>query len=130
VPERYRQEQGFVIGIRNDSDWTQTILGGDPNWAVGDYPAQFAVAGGRYVEQTGQWNDQTRWDLPASIPPHSYRLLRVLWVSYMCVRPGDENTITDLLLRVRVGQITRTEDVQLHTLAFALSGTKASACGF
>ena len=27
VPARYRQEQGFIVNIVNDSDWTQTILG-------------------------------------------------------------------------------------------------------
>jgi len=131
APERYRQEQGFIVGIYNESDWTQTIVAGYPDVQPGDLSARLAVAGGPYVEHTGQWNDQTRWDLPASIPPHSYRLLRVLWVSYMCTQPGNETTIADLVLQVRVGLITRTEDLPLHTTAFALSGTKASAsaCG-
>jgi len=58
--------------------------------------------------------------------------LRVLWISYMCAQPGDETTIMYLLLRVRVGRMTRSEDVPLQTTtAFALTGTKASAsaCG-
>ena len=27
IPERYGQWQGFAIGIFNDSDWPQTVLG-------------------------------------------------------------------------------------------------------
>jgi hypothetical protein len=36
VPERYRQRQGFVVSIFNDSDWTQTILGPEPDALTGD----------------------------------------------------------------------------------------------
>jgi hypothetical protein len=76
----------------------------------------------------GSWDSQTRWDLPGSIPPHSIRLLRVLWVSDICNAPGGQTIITDLYLRVRVGIVTRTEDLQL-TQAWAIQGNKASSCG-
>jgi hypothetical protein len=74
----------------------------------------------------GNWSAKTRWDLPGSIPPHSYRLLRILWTSRVCNTPGGSTIIQDVTLRVRVGLITRTEDLQLQT-AWAITGTSRSS---
>jgi hypothetical protein len=129
VPERVHQRQGFVISIRNDSDWTQTIVGFDPKYDIGSLdPMSVAVASGPGVADGG-WDPRQpiQWTFPAAIPPHSLRVLRVLWTSDMCLSPGSSVGLSDLWFRVRVGLITRTEDVQLLT-TWALSGTKASNC--
>ncbi len=128
VPERYGQWQGFVVGVENDSDWTQTILGLDQNVEGMSMQWSLDVGSGLYADEGGSWTSQTRWDLPGSIPPHSVRLLRVLWVSDVCDGPGGQTIITDLSLRVRVGIVARTENLQLG-LAWALQGNKASDCG-
>jgi len=126
VPERFGQQQGFVVGIYNDSDWTQTIIGPDLSEEAPDWQLSLAVDTSSDADHD-VWDSQTHWVLPASIPPHSDGLLRVLWISRMCNPPNSEMFITGLYLRVRVGLITRTEDLQLNG-AFALSGTKASSC--
>ena len=119
--------------IHNNSDWTQTIVGLGGAWAQsGPFsPVLLAVGSDPVVDEGGAWSDRTHWDLPGSIPPHSYRLLRILWTSRICNCPGGSTIIQDVTLRVRVGLITRTEDLQLQT-AWAITGTStsspASAC--
>jgi len=130
APERYRQRQGFVVSISNDSDWTQTILGPEPDPYTEDFLEDLSVGVSGPPgpgEDVGPDNGQLHWDLPASIPPHSTRFLRVLWTSGVCMGPRSETVITDLYLRVRVGIITRTEDIHLQ-YAWALSGAKKSGC--
>ena len=63
----------------------------------------------------------------APIPPHSYRVIRVLWTSNVCQDPGGNIGFTGLSLRVRVGLFTRTENIQFVNMAFVISGTKASS---
>jgi hypothetical protein len=131
VPERFGQQQGFVVGLENDSDWTQTILGVDPGRQTGSV---FETVTGTSYGADGGWNrnDQMSWRLPAVIPPHSYRNIRVLWTSNFCNSPGAQVIITHVWLRVRVGVFTRTEDIPLLS-GWALEGTKTShpahACG-
>lgn len=136
VPERFGHQQGIVVGIDNSSDWTQTIVGLGGAWAqpwalspvllaVGSDPVSYK---GREAEadEGGDWNAQTRWDLAGTIPPHSDRLLRIVWTSDVCNSPGGSTIIQDVTLRVRVGLITRTEDLQLGS-AFAITGTSTSS---
>jgi hypothetical protein len=134
VPARDHQQQGFVIGIENNTDWTQTILGVDRS-TYPDDPEQVllhvtvAVATGPGVGH-GFWtprSPQTRWVLPAVIPPHSYRVLRVLWITDQCMPSQSSLGIQDVTLRVRVGMITKTEQILLHTF-WTLTGTKGSKC--
>ena len=133
VPERWGQQQGIVVGVYNNSDWTQTIVGPGGAWAQPGAlsPVLIAVGSDPVVDEGGAWSARTHWDLPGSIPPHSYRLLRILWTSLVCNMPGGSTIIQDVTLRVRVGLITRTEDFQLGT-AWAITGTStsspASAC--
>jgi hypothetical protein len=75
----------------------------------------------------GNITAETRWVLPASIPPHSYRLIRVLWTSNICNYPGGTVGFTGVSLRVRVGVFTRTEKIPLIHTVFAMTGTKASS---
>jgi hypothetical protein len=128
VPERWGQQQGIVVGIDNDSNWTQTIVGPGGAWAVPGAlsPVQLAVGSDPVVDEGGNWSAKTRWDLPADIPPHSDRLLRILWTSRVCNTPGGSTIIQDIILRVRVGLVTRTEDLQLGG-AWAITGTSTSA---
>ena len=127
IPQRYRQEQGFVINILNESDWTQTVLGvAQPFfYPFGNRPPQIAVGGDKNVDLGGM-DDLVRWSATGSIPPHSVRALRVLWDSNVCWIPGSgPQSIQDVELIVRVGTVTKTEDIRLFD-AVALSGNKGS----
>jgi hypothetical protein len=126
VPERFHQQQGFVIGIDNESDWTQTIEGVDPDSESSMLPMTVSVGVGSQAVE-GSYNAQTRWILPASIPPHSSSVIRVLWTSNVCNDPGGYVGFTDVSLRVRVGLFTRTEDIPFANMAFVIAGTKASS---
>jgi hypothetical protein len=128
VPERWGQQQGIVVGVYNVSGWTQTIVGLGGAWAVpGPFsPVLLAVGSDPQVDAGGTWSARTRWDFPGTIPPHSYRLLRILWTSRVCIAPNSWTDIQDVTLRVRVGLITRTEDLQLQT-AWAITGTSTTA---
>jgi len=126
VPERYHQEQGFVIGVYNDSDWTQTIEGIDSDSEVPTLPMTVSVGVGPQ-DGDGSYTAQTRWLLPASIPPHSYRVIRVLFTSNVCQVPGSSVGFQSISLRVRVGLFTRTENIQFVRTAFVITGTKASS---
>jgi hypothetical protein len=68
--------------------------------------------------------------LPVSIPPHQYRLLRISWITDVCMLGGRKtsNMLTDgyesidsIYLRVRVGWFTRTDVIPLD-MAVALAG--------
>ena len=129
IPQRYRQEQGFVINIVNDSDWTQTVLGPAQPFFVpfSNRPVQIAVGGDKNVDLGGM-DDHVRWSATGSIPPHSIRALRVLWDSNVCWIPGSgPQSIQDVELIVRVGTVTKTEDIHLFD-AMALSGNKGAQC--
>jgi hypothetical protein len=126
VPERFHQRQGFVIGVSNNSDFTQTIEGVDANSQTPTLLMTVSVGVGP-DDAYGSYTDQTRWVLPSSIPPHSYRVIRLLWTSNACQPPGGYVGFTDVSLRVRVGLFTRTEDIPFVRMAFVITGTKASS---
>ena len=126
VPERFHQQQGFVIGINNESDWTQTIEGIDPNSEVPMLPMTVSVGVGSQAAE-GSYDAQTRWILPESIPPHSSSVIRVLWTSNVCNQPGGYVGFDQVSLRVRVGLFTRTETISFANMAFEIGGTKASS---
>jgi hypothetical protein len=126
VPERFHQQQGFVIGIYNESDWTQTIEGIDPNSEVPMLPMTVSVGvGSQAIEES--YDAQTKWILPESIPPHSDSVIRVLWTSNVCNEPGGYVGFDQVSLRVRVGLFTRTETISFANMAFVIGGTKASS---
>jgi hypothetical protein len=135
VPERWGEQQGIVVGVYNDSNWTQAIIGLGGPWAqplpFSLSPVLVAVGSDPEVDEGDMWSAQTRWDLPGVIPPHAYRLLRILWTSHVCLSPGASMIVQEVTLRVRVGLITRTEDLHLQT-AWAITGistsSPASAC--
>jgi len=128
VPERFGQEQGIEISVFNNSDWTQTVVGIEPNRApFGSSSVQVAVGSGPWADAGDSLAGPVSWSSPGSIPPHSFRLLRVVWRTDLCMSAGTETSIQDLSLTVRVGIFTRTEQVRLYYM-WMLAGDKASAC--
>jgi hypothetical protein len=115
APMRTGQRQGFFVDINNPSDWTQTVLG----FAGGDWQAP----GARYAQlelgvraYAHGWPGNpytTRFSLPGVIPPHQWRLLRVMWISGGCLPQGAAEGIDQLRLQVRVGWTSRAEVVPL-----------------
>jgi hypothetical protein len=128
VPLRPGQLQGFAILIYNPSDVTQRILGA-PEHAISigaPVPPQIAVATTTPPNLVGEPH-AVRYEIGGSIPPHSYRWVRVLWRSYRCYLNGvgDSQGSKELPVRVQLGWITQTEVIQLPT-DLAVSATEAN----
>jgi hypothetical protein len=134
---RSGQWQGFGIGIYNSSNFTETILGppeGDnvppdsPNGAR--QPRIEVSAPDRAIANGGFIRNVAFESLPVSIPPHQYRLLRITWITDVCILGGTKSnnmlndgyeSIDSIYLRVRVGWFTRTDVIPLD-MAVALAG--------
>jgi hypothetical protein len=128
APERYGQQQGIEISVLNNSDWTQTVVGADPNWTpFGSSSVQVAVGSGKSADAGDSIAGPVRWSSSGSIPPHSFRLLRVVWKTDLCLDAGTETSIKDLSLTFRVGIFTRTENVPLYD-TWILAGIKLTEC--
>jgi hypothetical protein len=128
VPYRFGQRQGILVSLVNASDWTQEIVGVGPRWTFGSLPGQTQVSGqsGPHLNEGGvAVSGTTDYASPAVIPPHSVRLVRVFWTSDECMSAAGGIIVDDLALQVRVGGVTRTEDVSLFD-AFELTGPKHS----
>ena len=132
VPIRSGQRQGIEMGVSNNSDWTQTILGVAPDWFGGSLAnIQVTVESGPDMFQNGAARHGTPvyYASPGVIPPHSYRFVRVSWVSEICMQGGgDYSSFSDIPLTVKVGTLTRTEDVPLAEQTFALEGPSQGKC--
>ena len=127
---RSGQRQGLELGVANDSDWTQVILGVDrQEIGPGFRDFQVTVETGAHLNSSGNvLSGVSRYALPGAIPPHSWREVRVTWISHICVAKGGTTSFDYLPLRVRVGVITRTEIVKLDP-DFALAGPSQGPCG-
>ena len=127
VPIRPGEIQGFVITVYNPSDMSQVIIGSAGSISPGAPVApQIAVSTTGTISQSGEPH-VVSYRTGGPIPPHSYRWVRVLWRSDRCYLEGagaGQGT-SDLRLRVRVGWITRTEDIQLPA-EFAVAATAAT----
>ncbi len=133
VPIRDGQQQGLALDLYNPTNFTQTVLGPAGGQYLGaDSPgsqsATLSVSVPNRDIDMGGFNRQVRFTLPGSIPPHQERLLRVLWVSDVCLGQGDTEGINLLYLTVRVGWFTRTETVPLIQ-GWYLSGPSHGRCG-
>jgi HAAS domain-containing protein len=123
IPLRPGQIQGFEIFVYNPSDTSQRILGAPAGSISPGAPVPPQID----VSTTGSWQlggepDSVAYEAGGTIPPHSYRWLRVQWRSYQCYLegPGGSQGMDRLMLRVKVGWITRTEVIPLPT-EFAVS---------
>jgi hypothetical protein len=133
VPYRFGQRQGILVELVNESDWTQQIVGIGPRWTFGSLPgtAQVSVESGPDLNVAGTPATGTRshFALPGVIPPHSARLVHVSWTSDLCYGagggPGSGIIVDQITLQVRVGMITKTEDIPLQQ-AFQLTPPKHS----
>jgi hypothetical protein len=127
APIRPGKIQGFAILVYNPSDVTQVITGSaDPVSPGAPVSPQIGVSTTFTIHQLGEPH-AVSYREGGPIPPHSYRWIRVLWRSAHCYlnAAGGSQGTSDLLLRVRVGWITRTEDVQLGA-EYAVAATAAS----
>jgi hypothetical protein len=124
VPIRSGQWQGFVIGLFNDSDMTQTVLAVLGPGVGSDLPSAFVGSLGFHgiigistpnaeVDEGGGVYTGVKFSLPGVIPPHQLRALRVLWLSTTCLGPGAEQGSDEIALSVRVGPVIRTEVISL-----------------
>jgi hypothetical protein len=127
APIRPGKVQGFAILVYNPSDMTQVITGSaDPVSPGAPVSPQIGVSTTFTIRQLGEPH-AVSYRAGGPIPPHSYRWVRVLWRSAHCYlnAAGGWQGTSDLQLRVRVGWITRTEDVQLGA-EYAVAATSSS----
>jgi hypothetical protein len=135
---RSGQWQGFAIGIFNTSNFTETIIGpptgidvpwDSPNGGPRQPRIEVSVPD-RAIANGGFIRNVAFESLPVSIPPHQYRLLRISWITDVCMLGGRKTSnmlndgyesIDSIYLRVRVGWFTRTDVIPLD-MAVALAG--------
>lgn len=104
------------------------ILGVDPRWnAISFSDIRADVESGPGLNRAGEPQSTARYLSPGAIPPHSMRLVHLSWITNVCPSSDGEYITTDVWLRVRVGVITRTEDVST-VQAFALTGGPIGPC--
>jgi len=131
VPIRSGQRQGFAVGISNPTDVTETIVGvpgpGGGSVSPAAQTAQVAVSVPNKDINRGGFVTKIRFTLPGVIPPHQFRLLRVTWISDVCLEHGATSVMDQISLRVRVGWFTRTEDVPLLQ-GWGVSGPSQGSC--
>jgi hypothetical protein len=132
VPVRSGQRQGFAFGIYNPSDFTETVLGPvtsqyDPSLSPDGFgPVEMGVSvPDRAIAQGGMVRN-VGFTLPASIPPHQYRILLTTWISTVCMEKGGGGVIDRLYVRVRVGWFTRTDVIPLG-MGWGLTGPSHKA---
>ena len=135
---RSGQWQGFAIGIYNTSNFTETIIGPptgiDAPWDSpngGPQQPRIEVSAPHCAIANGGMTRNVAFEaLPVSVPPHQYRMLRVTWITSVCILGGTttSNMLNDgyqaidtIYLRVRVGWFTRTDVIPLD-MAVALAG--------
>jgi hypothetical protein len=139
VPVRAGQ-QGYVISVFNPGNVTETVVGdgsvGTLGWdnLGGRRGAQAAVST-RYWDPPDSLGygliHKVKYVANGSIPPHQYRLVRVLWTigPDVCLSKGDDARIEKVYLRVRVGLFTRTQTIPLTEYYFNLKATSSTCRG-
>jgi hypothetical protein len=113
VPIRSAERQGFVVEVYNPSSWTQTIVGPATEFSPGSPYGRLAVSRRPVPGDAGALR-AAAYGLPGVIPPHQSRAIRLMWVSIECDERGGGQVLDALVLQVRVGMVTRTEDVSLQ----------------
>jgi hypothetical protein len=134
VPIRSGQRQGYILGIYNPTNVTETIVGSASGPTIGwnapwGYHEQLTVSTRQQHIANGFAVTGVPFAPAGSIPPFQTRLVRVTWISQICLGKG-ESSGTDqqlLYLRVRVGWFTRTEIIPLNQVWF-LVGPSHGRC--
>lgn len=128
IPARPNRWQTFSVQVHNRSSVTQTILG-LASVAPTAEPERLTVSTTSTAvgdEMSARYTSE-----PVAIPPGGIRTVRLSHYAGGCWIWGHSNGRTeywtDLLLKVRVGAFTRTEQVDFDGEAFELRGT-AGAC--
>ena len=114
--------------VYNPSDLTQVIVGtADPVSPGAPVPPRIGVSTTFTLRQYGDPH-AVSYRAGGPVPPHSYRWVRVLWRSAHCYlnAAGGSQGTTDLRLRIRIGWITKTEDIPLQA-EWAVAATAATA---
>jgi hypothetical protein len=132
VPVRSGQRQGYAFGIYNPSNLTETVLGPvtsqyNPSISPDGFgPVDMGVSvPNRQIDEYGGLIRNVAFTLPESIPPHQYRILRITWISTVCMERGGSGVINALYVRVRVGWFTKTDVIPLDE-GWALAGPSAN----
>ena len=125
--------QGYVISVFNPGNLTETVVGDGSAGTLG-WDNLGGARGAQVAVSTRYWNPpdslgyglvhKVRWVARGVIPPHQYRLIRVLWTTgpHVCLAKGDDARIETVYLRVRVGLFTRTQAIPLTLYYFSLKG--------
>lgn len=129
VPIRPGHEQGYLVQIYNPSGWSQTVVGAAeaPQYGAGGLD-QISVSTSCPSFCGGVNLRALQYRAVVTIPPHQYRILRVLWTSprsWIC--DGCVASQGAVTLAVRVGWVIRTEDVTLP-YAFAVCRSSSGRC--
>jgi len=124
VPVRVGQLQGLAVTLYNPTGWTQTILG---QWQGSNAPGNAVRS--RITVATGSGSDfrRLRYARPASIPPHQFRWVRLLWVSNTCLTKGSSQGNDQLRLQIRVGWADRVEIIPLRQ-GWYVTGPSHGSC--
>jgi hypothetical protein len=130
APIRPGQRQGFWFTVYNPSDWSQTVIGFAPG--AGQSPdspnGQLGVATTGQPYPDGAVTYTNHYRLPEVIPPHQWRVIRVIWTNPPCLPGGGaEGSMDTFVLTVRVGLFERTEAVPFFQ-AYGVSGPLAGTC--
>jgi hypothetical protein len=131
TPVRSGQRQGFVVEVYNGTGVAQTITGDGSGPSIGfNNPGgtdeQVAVSQGPFGA-AGHDPQSYRYAPAGVVPPGQSRLVRVTWISRICLQKGESQGVTRLILRVRVGWFTRTEVIPLSD-GFYLIGPSQGHC--
>ena len=134
APIRPGQRQGYFVAIYNPADVAQTVVGpayrpdvpsSGPGSGAGVVQVAVSVPN-RNIDRGGS-SRNVRFTLPGAIPPHHIRLVRVLWISNICLTKDAASVIDTLSVRVRIGWFTRTETIPLYQ-GWAVAGPSRGPC--
>ncbi len=124
------QRQGLYADVYNPSGWSQTVIAFDSHWELnpGGTFGKLSVAttGGSVDDSAALYS--SRYRLPGVIPPHQWRMVRLMWANGPCLPAAGAGIIIDqLVLTVRVGGLDRTETLPLQQ-AYAVLSPGPSTC--
>jgi hypothetical protein len=112
IPIRSGHQQGYLLHLVNGSGVDQRVLGVPESDSSG-FAASAVTLTVSTVDAPSDRARSLTYTTRGLVPAHQARWLRVLWVSEGCFEAGSSSSTDALALRVRLGWITRTEDVPI-----------------